>query len=351
MTMAIISSNPTAISTDVSPFADVIDDIRESVQATKSENALRAYGSAWKTFSAFCVERGVPTLPADRQTVIAYLEWMATSNKRPDPRRGREGKFLPPAKVSTIDLHRSAIAYFHEMAAYPSPMADKQSKEYLSGLKRKLAEKRPAQTKSSPKEALALDELRKLVAALPDNLRGKRDRALLTVGYFGAFRRSELASLTVGDVDPRNGKLSITIQRSKTDQEGAGLYKSIPELQDKAICPVTAYRAWLDAAGIQSGVVFRSIDRWGHAHEGQMDGREVARILKESCKRAGIDERRFAGHSLRRGFVTAATNGGAADHDIMEQTGHKSSATLRRYKQMAGLGAQRAVFAAFGTAK
>lgn len=351
MTMTVFSGTPTAVSTDLSPFADLLDGVRESLKATKSDNALRAYGSAWKTFNAFCVERGVGALPADRQTVIAYIEWLATNNRRPDPRRGREGKFLPLVKVSTISLHRSAIAYFHETSGHPSPVSDKQSKEYLSGLKRKLADKRPEQTKSRPKAPMGLDELRKVVAPLPDTLRGKRDRALLVLGFWGAFRRSELAALTVADIDTRGDKLTITLQRSKTDQEGKGTKKYFQALDDKTICPVDAYRAWLDAAGIQSGVVFRSIDRWGHAHEGQMDGREVARIVKEACKRAGIDERNYAGHSLRRGFVTAANNAEVKDSDIMEQTGHRSVTTLNRYKDDVGVGALRAISSILGAAK
>ena len=334
----------------LSPFADLFDDVQESAQSSKADNSTRTYGSAWRMFTKFCEDRGVCALPADRQTVIAYLEWMATNDRRPDPRKGREGQFLPPSKVATLSLHRAAISHFHGLANFDNPVADKQSKEMMAGLKRKLAKKRPAQTVTRPKTALSPDELRRLVGTLTDDLRSKRDRALLLMGWAGAFRRSELVSLTVADVDTRGGKMTVTIRRSKTDQEGAGLYKSLPEMTDKAICPVAAYRAWVDAAGIHSGLIFRSIDRWGHTHNGQMDGHEVARIVKKACTAAGIDERRFAGHSLRSGFVTAATMAGANDGDIMEQTGHKSSVTLQRYKQMAGRGAQRAVFAAFGAA-
>jgi integrase len=115
-------------------------------------------------------------------------------------------------------------------------------------------------------------------------------------------------------------------------------------------CPVTALRAWLDAADIHSGTVFRSIDRWQHVHDGAMDGQEVARILKRAASAANLDPRRFAGHSLRAGFVTAAYLADADDSSIIEQTGHRSLQTLDRYKRKAGRGATRATLAIFGEA-
>jgi len=325
MTMTVITPTDTALT----PFTPTerAQRIRRYVDAGKADATKRAYAIAWRAFEVFCGDHGYVPHPAPAEAVVDYLTALADAG----------------ASVSKIGQHRAAIRFYHRGQA--NPCADDRVEETMKGITRKVG------TMSKPKAALSPDELRKLVATLPDDLRGKRDRALLLMGWAGAFRRSELVALDVADIDTRGNKLTVTLRRSKTDQEGQGLYKSIPSMEDATICPVAAYRAWLDAAKIQSGLVFRSIDRWGHTHEGQMDGREVARIVKSACKRAGIDERRFAGHSLRSGFVTAATLAGANDSDIMEQTNHKSSATLRRYKQMAGLGAQRAVFAAFGAAK
>lgn len=174
------------------------------------------------------------------------------------------------------------------------------------------------------------------------------------MGWAGAFRRSELAGVQVEHVTIRreSGRdvMSIKLPESKTDQEGEGLYKTIPAIDDKRVCPIAAYRAWMNAAGIQSGHVFRAIDRWGHVRAGGMDGQEVARVLKARAEGAGYTDAelsRIGAHSLRSGYVTAATQAGANDSDIMEQTGHRSSATLQRYKQLAGKGAQRATLAAF----
>ena len=68
-----------------------------------------------------------------------------------------------------------------------------------------------------------------MLAQLPDNLLGTRDRALLLLGFAGAFRRSELVGLDVtaggdghGYVEFTRDGLVVTLTRSKTDQEGQG---------------------------------------------------------------------------------------------------------------------------------
>lgn len=327
------------------PLTEGAQRVRKYLQAGKAANTRRAYASGvtgqpsaraekmrkFPTFAAFCDERGYTTLPADPATVADYLTHLADMG----------------ATVATIEQRRAAIANAHKAQA-SNPCSSELVKETMKGIRRERG------IMAKPKAALSRDELRAVVAALPDTLRGKRDRALLLMGWAGAFRRSELVALTVADVDIKRDRLTVTIQRSKTDQEGQGLYKTLPTLpNDPALCPSKAYTAWINAAGINSGPIFRSIDRWGHVSTGTepMQGNEVARIIKAACKVANIDPRKFAGHSLRSGFVTEATNAGANDGDIMEQTGHKSSATLRRYKQLAGRGAVRATLAAFGETK
>jgi integrase len=81
-----------------------------------------------------------------------------------------------------------------------------------------------------------------------------RDRALLLIGFAGAFRRSELVTLDVVDIEEMTEGLRIIIRRSKTDQEGQGRTLAIP--RGDVACPVKALRAWLEAAGIESGSLF-----------------------------------------------------------------------------------------------
>lgn len=302
--------------------------VAKYVTASKAENTRRMYRTQWATFETYCADHGYTALPAEPAAVVDYITHLA-----------EEGR-----KASSIQQALAAIGYVHETPKHMNPAKSPEARETMAGIRRTVG------IASKPKAALSPDELRQIVAGLPDDLRGIRDRALLLMGWAGAFRRSELVALDVADVDTRGGKMTIAIRRSKTDQSGEGNYKVLPALADPLIDPLTAYRAWLKAAGIAAGAVFRGIDRWGNLEADRLHPQGVARAVKSACKRAGIDEQRFAGHSLRSGFVTAATNAGANDGDIMEQTGHKNSATLRRYKQLAGRGAQRATLAAFGVA-
>jgi site-specific recombinase XerD len=292
---------------------------------SKAKNTVRAYKAAWKEFTAYCEARRVESLPAALATVVDYLAALAEAG----------------AKVSTIRVKRAAISEAHRLAKHTDPTATEEVRLVMAGISREIG--RPPQKKAP----LERDDLRALIETQPDSLTGLRDKALLLVGWAGAFRRSELVALDVGNLR-FNGELKVTLRRSKTDQEGEGMVKVIPRLTDESLCPVRALRAWLDAAGIQSGAIFRKIDRWGHVMERRLTDQTVAAIVKAAALRAGFDARQLAGHSLRSGFITAAAVAGVDSRDIMAVTGHKSQAVMQSYIQDAGIGAKRAVSAAFG---
>jgi site-specific recombinase XerD len=300
---------------------------------SKAPNTARAYKAAWAEFVAFASAHDAASLPAEAATVVAYLTALAEAG----------------AKVSTIGVKRAAISAAHRTARQADPTTAEEVRLVMAGIARALG------TAPQKKTPLGRDELRRVIAALPDTLAGQRDRALILVGWAGAFRRSELIAVDVGDVRLNpvgagrdGGELKITIRKSKTDQEGKGMVKVIPTLADKSLCPVTALRAWLDAAGIQSGAIFRQIDKWGNLRERRLTAQSVALIVKAAAERAGIEARQFAGHSLRSGFITTAAGAGVDSRDIMAVSGHKSEAVMRGYIQDAGLGAKRAISAAFG---
>ncbi len=293
---------------------------------SKSDNTIRAYKAAWREFESFALQRGESSLPASPSLVIDYLTELAD--------RG--------AKVSTIQVKLAAIASAHRTAKQPDPTHDEDVKMVMGGIRRAL---HVAPSKKAP---VTLEELRPMINALPDSLAGKRDRAILLVGFAGAFRRSELVDVDVSDIRLGDNKLTITVKRSKTDQEGKGLIKVVPALKDKTICPVEALRQWLDAGEIKSGAIFRQIDQWGHMRDERLTPQSVALIVKAAAIRAGLEPRQFAGHSLRSGFITEAAGAGVEDRDIASQTGHKSMSVLHGYIQDAGRGAMSAVRAAMG---
>jgi site-specific recombinase XerD len=168
-----------------------------------------------------------------------------------------------------------------------------------------------------------------------ETLAGLRDRALLLIGFAGAFRRSELVALDVADIEENETGLLVTIRRGKTDQEGIGRTIAIP--RGEVACPVKALRAWLEAAAIDAGPIFRPIAKGGTVQTSRLTCRSVANLVKAYAARAGLDASTYSGHSLRSGFLTSAAAKGASIFKMMDQSGHKSVDTLRGYVRDAEL--------------
>ena len=167
-----------------------------------------------------------------------------------------------------------------------------------------------------------------------DGTKGLRDRALLAIGWWGAFRRSELASLHLADLTEAPDGLIVRLRRSKTDQEGQGRRIPLAYVHgDPVLCPVRALREWAREADLQSGPVLRRVDRWGNISNRQISGEAVARVVKESASRIGIDAKAVAGHSLRAGFVSECDRRGVPDSAVMRTTGHKTVAMLDVYSR------------------
>jgi integrase len=186
-------------------------------------------------------------------------------------------------------------------------------------------------TSQTVKAPVVTDDLKRMVARIPmETLIGIRDRALLLIGFAGAFRRSELVALQMADIQDVPEGLLITLKRSKTDQEGAGRKVAIPYGSTFETCPVRGLKAWLLMANITSGPLFRSIDRHGNIGKSLSD-QSVALLVKKYVDAVGLDADLFSGHSVRAGLATSAAIAGVSERSIMQQTGHKSSAMVRRY--------------------
>jgi integrase len=181
------------------------------------------------------------------------------------------------------------------------------------------------------KAAALTDDIRAMVDQADVCTIGARDRALILLGFAGAFRRSELVGLDFEDCAFGRDGLTVTLRRSKTDQDGAGRKIGIPYGSNPETCPVRTMQAWMEQAGISGGPLFRSINRHGQVGPGRLSGIDVARVVKKLADRAGLDAAKYAGHSLRAGHATAAAIAGASERSIMNQTGHRSVQMVRRY--------------------
>ena len=291
---------------------------QELVGARKAANTVRAYRSDWSDFAGWCAAQRLAPLPAEPMTVALYLADLAGSG----------------AAAATIQRRVSSISQAHQAAGHrPSPTADFLVRQVMRGIRRTLGT-----APRNQKTPLSAAELRRLVATCPDGtLAGRRDRALLLVGDLGAFRRSELVALDAEDVAETDAGLRVLVRRSKTDQEAEGREKGIPRKADPEVCPARALRAWREAAGIEDGPLWRAVNRHDQVRPGRLSDRAVALVVKRACARAGLDPDRYAGHSLRAGFATAAAEAGAPERAIMRQGGWTSEAMVRRYIRMADL--------------
>jgi integrase len=178
---------------------------------------------------------------------------------------------------------------------------------------------------------VVVDELHAIVGPLPDTLGGTRDRALLVLGFAGAFRRSELVALTTADVEFRSGGLLVHVRRSKTDQEAQGVTVDIPFGSVEATCPVRTLRAWLTAAAITTGPLFRRVTAQGRVGKRALHAGTVAAIVKLRTAAAGLDPKLYSGHSLRAGLATSAAKAGKDDRAIMRQGRWTGRAMVDRY--------------------
>jgi site-specific recombinase XerD len=288
---------------------------REFVSQSKAEATKKAYASDWSSFTTWCQSFGFRALPASPETIATYISCLVSHGR----------------KVATIQRSLVSISQAHKMGGFHTPTSDALVREVLKGVRRSLG---TAQVQKAP--ALP-DQIKAMLATLPDDLLGVRDRALLLLGFSGGVRRSELVDLDVADIEFTADGLVVTIKKSKADQESLGRKIGIPYGSCPATCPVRSLRTWLDAAGIRRGSVFRPVGRWGHVGDGRLDDRAVARVVKKYASMTGLDPEKYAGHSLRAGLATAAAKAGKSERSIMNQTGHRSVQMVRKYIRDGGL--------------
>ncbi len=301
---------------------------KQYITQSKSARTIEVYRLALLDFDDYCTLEERSERPATPQTVADYIAELAD--------RG--------LKVSTIRVRLAAIAYAHRLTALPDPTTSEVVRAAMAGIARQHG------TRPNKKAPMTLDVLRVMLKATPGHdLISIRDRAILILDYGGMFRRSEIAALDVADLSFESDRLTVIVHRSKTDQEGKGLVKHFPLLSDAQLCPVRAIRAWLVASGIKQGPLFRPIGRWQKdITPRRLTDKGIVRAIKDAAQRAGLDPDIYAGHSARRGGITTALKNEALERDVMAQTGHHDINTLLDYREDAGVGALRAVRAAFG---
>ncbi len=288
-------------------LANLNEQARGYVEASRAESTRATYASDWRIFRRWAAAAGLPhQIPVEPAVVAGWLAAQA-----------------PQRRHSTLARSLSAIKYMHAQQGLWSPTDHPQVRATLAGIKRQHPY---AKRQARP---FYLDDLTIALNALADSPKGLRDRAILLVGWWGAFRRSELVGLNVDDLTDDAQGVIINLRHSKTDQEGQG--RLVPlHYHERSTCPVRALRAW---TGIiePEGPVFRQVDQWGRTGSRPLSCKTVGRVVKEAAASLGFDPKGFSAHSLRAGFVSECDRRGIPSSAVRLVTGHKSEAMLATY--------------------
>jgi integrase len=296
-------------------YSTLSEEAMDYAREASAQNTRRAYRAAWADFTGWCEAAGRPALPASPETVGTFLAARASTHK-----------------AASLSMRLVAIGQAHRLAGHRLDTSHPAIRETMKGIRRTHG------TAPTKKDAAidavirdAVDQLEKQLG-----LRPLRDKALLLIGFAAALRRSELVALDVVDLAFVAEGIVITLRRAKTDQEGRGVEIAIPYGRSPRTCPVLALRAWLEAAGIEAGAIFRNINRHGGMGD-LLSDKGVALVVKGAVEAAGYDPATFGGHSLRSGIITTAARAGVPEAHIQNQSRHKSLPVLRGYIQRGSL--------------
>lgn len=290
--------------------AEKLEDFLENLYA---QNTEQAYRGDWRHWLAWCAAEQRDPLPASVQDVLDYLL-----------------DYADVLKPSTLERRLITIGKAHKSFDHPSPTRDERIKQAFKGLVRKRGRRT---RRAAP---LTASEMRDLIDALDDHpgLLSTRDRALLLVGWFGAFRQSELVALRLDEITAHGEEeRSLFLPRSKTDQSGEGHRKWLTKQVNPKYCPLRAIDDWVEQAELAaaSGPLLRAVGRWDQVGEGALRPQAVTDAIRRAATLAGYESEIYSGHSLRRGFCVQAALNGATLDEIMAQTHHRDIATVMRY--------------------
>jgi len=295
------------------------DETLKNLKSSKAINTVRAYKSDFKDFGLFCVKNGFKNLPTDPKIVSLYLTYLSSKN----------------VKISTIKRRLVSIGVIHKTKGYYLDTKHPVIIENLMGIKRRKG------VNQKGKKPILINELKQIIDVInkenAPEIKKMRNKTLLLIGFAGGFRRNELISLNIEDIEFVFEGVKITLNKSKTDQFGEGFVKAIPHFQNSLYCPVTCLKRWINFSKIETGALFTRFSKGSKITNLRLTDQSVALIIKEYLLKAGIDNKNYSGHSLRSGFATSAAEAGAEERSIMAITGHKSTEMVRRYIKEANL--------------
>ena len=275
-----------------------------------ADSTLRAYSTDALNFVNWCGERKLVPFPTTPDIMSKYIADLSENYS-----------------ASTIKRRLAAIGKIHRLMKRDNPTADEEVK---------LAIRRAFRKKyTRPCQALGLTaKLRdQLIASCDNSPTGKRDRALITVGYDTLSRRSELISLYIEDISFSEKGARVLIKRAKNDPFGKGRISHLSLKTTKYL------QDWIKVSGITEGPLFRAI-KHGKLHSKALHPYSVNRIIKKSALMAGLDNnkiQKLSGHSMRVGAAQDMMMAGLDILPIMAAGGWKTTNVVARYVENADL--------------
>lgn len=304
----------------------LVDTARDYARSASSENTRKAYKADWAHFTRWCRLKGTAPLPPSPEMIGLYLADLAA------PAGATAGR-----AVSTIERRLSGLAWTMAQRGFTLDRADRHIATVLAGIRRRHA--RPPRQK----EAIGAPEIRAMVATLPHDLRGLRDRAILLLGYAGGLRRSEIVGLDAhrDDTPDSRGWVEIMDQGALLTLDAKTGWREVEVGRGTSqhSCPVHALEQWLHFARIDFGPVFVATTRDGtRALTTRLNDRHVARLVKATVLKSGLrpdlpEQDRlalFSGHSLRAGLASSAE---VDERHVQKHLGHASAEMTRRYQR------------------
>lgn len=309
---------------DLSPEErlDLFDDVAEQgMRDARPPHTQRAYAESWAKWEQFCAGVGIEPLTTREGMFYLFVKWLERAE-------------LAPA---TIERHLAGV--ITTMRDRKVVLPDKGGPAHKAWVEAKAYERRLRQANiqrgRGKAPALTPGHVHRICMCAPKDLFGLRDKAMLLLGLYFASRRSEVADLDASDIAPDGRGLEVTVRDSKS---GKGRTVPVPYGADPTTCPVRAWFAWKDAAGITDGPAFCQIRGRGcqapvAVPAKGLTGQTVGMAITKLGRRAGI-EIHATGHSVRAGFITLAVENGVDISDICDITGHsESSGVVYGYKR------------------
>ena len=304
----------------------LVETARDYARSAASANTLKAYAKDWSHFARWCRMRGAAPLPCSPQMIGLYITDLAAPAGN-----------APALSVASIERRLSGLAWGYAQRGERLDRKDRHIASVLAGIRRKHA-RPPVQ-----KEAILPQDLRDMLATLPHDLRGLRDRAILLIGFAGGLRRSEIVSLDHGkdDTPDSGGWVEILEDGALITLRGKTGWREVEVARGSSTqtCPVHALTQWLHYAKIDFGPIFVAVSRNGAKASGErLSDKHVARLIKQAVQDAGLRAdlpeadrlRLFSGHSLRAGLASSAE---VDERFIQKQLGHASAEMTRRYQR------------------